>query len=244
MQKSKSETKRPIILSGLKACKETLLKRPESISRTYYQSSTDPREFIQKKGKYQPDVIKKVTKEELQRICKGTSHEGIVCYVEEPELLNISQLPSNIEVLLVLDHISNPHNYGTIFRICSFFNIQHVLQEKHELQARPSGAAMRVSQGGIEHCRIYECDNLTKTLLHLKKNGFTLAGTSISSSSVDYRTVTKKPVALILGNEETGIRSGISQLCDYQIIIPRKGSMESLNVAVATGILLEYFQRI
>ena len=245
MKKSKSKSQF-LILTGLRASLLTKAKRPQSISALYYsdQAKNGVKDLLEKKPGFNPKIIKKVPEMELKKISGGISHEGVAMKITPPPFKNLKDFSPTQNLILALDHVDNPHNYGTIFRIASFFGIKNILQENHPDQAKPSGSSMRVSQGGIELLNIYQTNSLESTLLHLKKIGFSIVGTSLKDSSLDYHLVKPKKLVLVLGNEEEGIRPQIEKICDQLVIIPREGEMESLNVAVATGILLEHFHKI
>ncbi len=96
----------------------------------------------------------------------------------------------------------------------------------------------KTSAGASEYVKIAQVNNLSQAIDELKKNGFWIIGSYLEGAkdytSVDYKT----PIALIVGNEERGIRKLTADKCDHLVRIPMKGKIQSLNVSVATGILL------
>ena len=97
---------------------------------------------------------------------------------------------------------------------------------------------VKTSAGATEHLKIAQVNNLVQAIKELKENGFWVVGSSLENSKpyteVDY----KIPVALIVGNEEKGIRRLTAENCDILVNIPMKGKIQSLNVSVASGIIL------
>jgi 23S rRNA (guanosine2251-2'-O)-methyltransferase len=96
----------------------------------------------------------------------------------------------------------------------------------------------KTSAGATEHLKICQVNNLSQTIDELKEKGFWIVGSSLENAKnyteVDY----KIPIALIVGNEEKGIRKLTASKCDFLVKIPMSGKIQSLNVSVATGILL------
>lgn len=140
-------------------------------------------------------------------------------------------------LILILDEIQDPHNVGAILRSAECSGVDGVILTKHN-SATITSTVVKVSAGATEHLKICQVNNLSQTIDELKKNGFWIVGSSFENSKnyneVDY----KIPIALIVGNEEKGIRKLTASKCDFLIKIPMSGKIQSLNVSVATGILL------
>ncbi|MCE7954027.1 MAG: 23S rRNA (guanosine(2251)-2'-O)-methyltransferase RlmB, partial [Chlorobi bacterium CHB7] len=140
-------------------------------------------------------------------------------------------------LILILDEIQDPHNVGAILRSAECSGVNGVILTKHN-SATITSTVVKVSAGATEHLNICQVNNLSQTIDELKKNGFWIVGSSFENSKnyneVDY----KIPIALIVGNEEKGIRKLTASKCDFLIKIPMSGKIQSLNVSVATGILL------
>lgn len=140
-------------------------------------------------------------------------------------------------LILILDEIQDPHNVGAILRSAECSGVNGVILTKHN-SATITSTVVKVSAGATEHLKICQVNNLSQTIDELKKNGFWIVGSSFENSKnyneVDY----KIPIALIVGNEEKGIRKLTASKCDFLIKIPMSGKIQSLNVSVATGILL------
>ncbi|NNJ51763.1 MAG: 23S rRNA (guanosine(2251)-2'-O)-methyltransferase RlmB, partial [Ignavibacteriaceae bacterium] len=115
--------------------------------------------------------------------------------------------------------------------------VDSVVLTKHH-SATITSTVIKVSAGATEHLKICQVNNLSQTIDELKQNGFWIVGSSLKDAKnyteVDY----KIPIALIVGNEEKGIRKLTASKCDFLVKIPMIGKLQSLNVSVATGILL------
>ncbi len=140
-------------------------------------------------------------------------------------------------LILILDEIQDPHNVGAILRSAECSGVNGVILTKHH-SATITSTVTKTSAGATEHLKICQVNNLSQTIDELKEKGFWIVGSSLENSKnfteVDY----KIPIALIVGNEEKGIRKLTASKCDFLVKIPMTGKIQSLNVSVATGILL------
>lgn len=140
-------------------------------------------------------------------------------------------------LLLILDSIQDTHNVGAILRTAECSGVDGVIITKHN-SAPINETVAKTSAGASELVKICQVNNLANTIDELKKEGFWIVGSYLGNSEpyteIDY----KIPIALIVGNEEKGIRKLTADKCDFLVHIPMKGKIQSLNVSVATGILL------
>jgi 23S rRNA (guanosine2251-2'-O)-methyltransferase len=140
-------------------------------------------------------------------------------------------------LILILDEILDPHNVGAILRSAECSGVNGVILTKHN-SATITSTVTKTSAGATEHLKICQVNNLSQTIDELKEKGFWIVGSSLENAKnyaeVDY----KIPIALIVGNEEKGIRKLTASKCDFLVKIPMSGKIQSLNVSVATGILL------
>ena len=150
----------------------------------------------------------------------------------------ISEAKKNsLPLILVLDEIQDPHNVGAILRSAECSGVNGVIITKHH-SATITSTVTKTSAGATEHLKICQVNNLSQTIDELKEKGFWIVGSSLENAKnyteVDY----KIPIALIVGNEEKGIRKLTASKCDFLVKIPMSGKIQSLNVSVATGVLL------
>lgn len=151
--------------------------------------------------------------------------------------LSSGECAGEAPLLLILDSIQDTHNVGAILRSAECSGVDGVIITKHN-SAPINETVVKTSAGASEHIKIAQISNLAQTIDELKQNGFWIVGSYLEGAkdytSVDY----KMPIALIVGNEEKGIRKLTADKCDYLVRIPMKGKIQSLNVSVAAGILL------
>jgi 23S rRNA (guanosine2251-2'-O)-methyltransferase len=142
-----------------------------------------------------------------------------------------------LPLILILDEIQDPHNVGAILRSAECSGVNGIILTKHN-SATITSTVTKVSAGATEHLKICQVNNLSQTIDELKEKGFWIVGSSLENAKnyteVDY----KIPIALIVGNEEKGIRKLTASKCDFLVKIPMSGKIQSLNVSVATGVLL------
>ncbi len=151
--------------------------------------------------------------------------------------LKLEDKNKSFPLLLILDSIQDTHNVGAILRSADCSGVDGVIITKHN-SAPINETVVKTSAGASEHVKIAQINNLAQTIDELKQNGFWIVGSYLEGAK-DYTKVDYKiPIALIVGNEEKGIRKLTADKCDYLVRIPMKGKIQSLNVSVATGILL------
>lgn len=166
----------------------------------------------------------------LQEIIEFTKNKNLQTHSFKKSL-------SEVPLLLILDSIQDTHNVGAILRTAECSGVDGVIVTKHK-SAPINETVAKTSAGASELVKICQVNNLANTIDELKKEGFWIVGSYLGNSKpyteVDY----KIPIALIVGNEEKGIRKLTADKCDFLVNIPMKGKIQSLNVSVATGILL------
>ncbi|MCI5725200.1 23S rRNA (guanosine(2251)-2'-O)-methyltransferase RlmB [Fusobacterium sp.] len=160
-------------------------------------------------------------------------------YVEQQDAFeNLNTKEKSI--VLILDEIQDPRNFGAIIRSAEVFNVDLIIIPERN-SVRINETVVKTSTGAIEYVKITKVTNLSDTINKLKRIGFWVYGAA-GEATIDYNLETyPNKIALVLGNEGTGIRKKVREHCDKLIKIPMYGKINSLNVSVATGILLSRF---
>lgn len=184
--------------------------------------------------------------EELSKLA-GTPMHGGVLALAKPKPLGIfdphaaKEWAATGKPLVVLDGVGNPHNLGAIARTLSFFGIERLLLSDHPGQAVPSDAAYRIAEGGLEWLEIIRAERFPLPLKRLKEAGYFVIGTALDEKSKPLSDVLpwarKRPIAFVLGNEETGLPKHSQSECDALAVIPGSGHVQSLNVAATAAII-------
>ncbi len=186
--------------------------------------------------------ISQVSAQKFSQIAKNDDTQGVVAYKLSQKFYEIDDLISassknKFPLLLLLDSIQDPHNLGAILRSAECAGVDGVIITTNQ-SAPITETVEKISAGAVSHLKICRVNNLVRAIEDLKKNGYWIVGTHLNGekfySQMDY----KMPTALVMGNEEKGIRKLVSENCDFLIKIPMKGQIDSLNVSVATGVLL------
>ena len=189
---------------------------------------------------------RQVDKAELARVAGTLLHGGVVAIAAPQPLAEFDRNAVRIwarngKPLLVLDGIGNPHNLGAIARSAAFFGLERMVLAARPDQALPSDASYRVAEGGLEHLDLHRA-RLPATLIELRP-AYRVIGTALGHGPVPDSPGSGSPVALIFGNEETGLDPATMAACDQIWSIPGSGRVQSLNVAAAAAILLYLLTR-
>ena len=139
--------------------------------------------------------------------------------------------------MLILDGVTDPHNLGACLRTADAAGA-HVVIIPKDRAATLDGVARKVAAGAAEFIPVASVTNLARTLEMLKQRGVWIVGTEGEAVQSLYSADFKRPVALVLGAEGSGMRRLTREKCDFLVRIPMAGHMESLNVSVAAGIAL------
>ena len=187
--------------------------------------------------------LERLARAELDRLAGGGVHQGIVVDVTAPEVFGIAEFEALVVErgralrLLVLDGVEDPGNLGACLRTADAAGMDAVVVPKDH-SAKLTAVAVKASTGATETVPVYRAANLARALAWLKEAGVWVVGADGGASQSLYQCKLAPPVALVLGGEGRGVRRLTRDLCDELVHIPMAGSVESLNVSVATGIVL------
>jgi TrmH RNA methyltransferase len=140
--------------------------------------------------------------------------------------------------VLILDRIGNAHNLGAIARTAAFFGVERIVLAEAATAARPTEAAHRVAEGGLEYVELWQVKNIAALAKDLAAAGYEVIGAATRGGRPEAVSGAKKPVALVMGNEEEGLAPAVVAACTRLVTIPGTGKVESLNVSVAAAVLL------
>ena len=171
-----------------------------------------------------------------ENICKLSTTKSPQPYIGICNFIQNNHLYEK-DFILLLDNINDPGNLGTIIRTAHAFGVKDIILKGVDIY---NPKIVRSTQGAIFNINIVNNVNLIETVTKLKNDGFKIIG-SLLKDSIDYNKVEikDKKLVLILGNESHGINQDLINLLDYKVYIPIK--FESLNVAIACGILLSKY---
>lgn len=243
---SKPQDERKIY--GLNACLSFYQRFPDRIIRAWLSEDAAKIHFgpLMKTLAKEKRAYHLADEAELLKVTQSEHHEGVCLLVQDFPLFTVDAFvatlpPGKPVCMLALDGVSNPHNLGAIMRVAAHFGVSAIISEQPQLLR--SGAAVRTAEGGATNIKIVATDNLGKSLQFLKKRQFSVLATSSHESQSVYEMPMPERAVLVLGEEQKGVSGKILQIADQHIVIAGTGWVESLNVSVATGIVLSEFWR-
>lgn len=183
-------------------------------------------------------------RENLDRVAGAENHQGIVVLVtpqppsDLEHVIESSLGPSGSRLIVVLDQIVDPQNFGAIIRVCEAAGVGGVVSTI-DRSAPLSPAARKASAGASEVLPVCFVKNLQQALEEMRSRGFWIYGTALGEKSASlYETEFTAPTAIVLGAEGKGLRALTQKLCDSLVSIPMSGVIESLNVSQAASVVL------
>lgn len=195
------------------------------------------------------DLIKKenlpityLSLNELNKLSGNGNHQGVVAVVKPFQYSSLKEIISSSKdktqpLVVILDEINDPHNLGAIIRSCDAFDVDGLIVKSHN-QVPVNMTVVKVSTGATKFVKIAMVNNLVNAIKELKDNGFWVYA-SDGKATLDYSKQNYDgKVALVMGSEGDGISPLVLRNSDFIIKIPMMGHVNSLNVSVATAILL------
>lgn len=225
---------------GENACQALFEHRPDSIVRAWFIQSVTPRfkEALRWMAANRK-AYHVVDDAELTK-ASGTDHHGGVCFlIKKRNGTTVTQwIEKDLEqdCVLALEDIGNPHNLGGIMRSCAHFGVKGLLVQDAGLLE--SGAAVRTAAGGAEHVQAITGDSFAGALKQLRDAGYSIVTTSSHAGTPLFQATLPAKMVLVLGQEQDGISDATFADADLRLSIDGTGNVESLNVSVATGVLL------
>lgn len=224
-----------MLVYGRNVAKE-ILKKNKKVLKIILQDGFDDKEvnsLIESRNlkvEYKP-------KKEIERLVEG-AHQGIILSIPDYSYKNLNDiLMEDPKFLVILDHLEDPHNLGAIIRTCEAAGVDAIVMPK-DRQVQVNATVMKTSVGTLDNMNLVSVTNLVQTIDILKKAGFWIVGTALDNS-VDYRDIDySSKIALVIGNEGSGMSRLVTKSCDYVAKIPMYGKTNSLNASVAAGIMI------
>jgi len=179
---------------------------------------------------------------------KDNSHQGVAALVEGYSYLPWDQLieekknTSKFELILLLDHLQDPHNLGALLRTAEASGVKNLIIPK-DRSVQVNATVRKVAAGAAEWVNVSRVTNINKAIKELKEIGFWIYGASVNGVVPYYQVDWQRKVGLILGSEGKGISRLAEKNCDELIYLPMVGQLNSINVSVSGGLLMYEFRR-
>lgn len=228
------------IIEGIKLIEEAI-KEKEAIKQIIICEDCEKTEVIPKELMY--EIAKYecvyVTKEVFETITNVIVPQGIIAVLEKNN--GKQEIKYDEELIIALDDIQDPGNLGTILRTVDSVGITQILVSKGTADVF-NPKVVRSTMGAIFRVKIIECEDLIETLQKIKNEGYEIIVTSLQTNKSIYDIKYNKKV-IVMGNEANGVSKDIQGIANKKVKIPMIGNTESLNVSVATGIILYEYVR-
>lgn len=234
-----------VLVFGLHAVRTLLQQHAQRVVKLILQKGRDDSRVTQLAQLARSANVKVEHREvaELDRLASGDRHQGACLQVRPAAVLGEGALDAILDsltvppLLLVLDGVQDPHNLGACLRTADAAGVHAVIVPR-DRAAGLSPTVRKVASGAAETMPLIQVVNLARTLRWLKERSVWLTGTDDQAPKSVYETDLKGPMALVLGAEGPGLRRLTRESCDSLVSIPMLGTVESLNVSVATGVVL------
>lgn len=187
--------------------------------------------------------LRQVASDELDRLAEGGRHQGVMARLrqletqDEPFLKALLKRLHEPPFLLVLDEVQDPHNLGACLRTAEGAGVHAVITPR-DRSVGLTPTVRKVASGAAESVPFVQVTNLARCLKWLKQEGVWLVGTAGESRDLLYDCDLRGPLAIVMGGEGKGMRRLTREQCDMTVKLPMAGTVESLNVSVATGVTL------
>lgn len=214
------------------------LRQKKNVEALYLVS---PFKELEKLAKEQRVVVHTILAADADKLVKG-NHQGVIAKIQEYKSHDLKTLVNTLDmstnpILVMCDQLEDPHNLGAILRTCDAVGVSGVIINKNRSVSLNSTVA-KVSTGAIETVPVCIETNLRDSCKYLKEKGFWIVGAD-NDESIDYRKIPEdRPLVVIVGSEKNGISNILKKECDYLAKIFMLGSVNSLNVSVASAVML------
>ena len=196
---------------------------------------------IVREARKQGTLISFVKKEQLDRMSQTGAHQGVIAqvaaykYAEVEDILNKAEDKGEAPFIFILDEIEDPHNLGSMIRTADLCGAHGVIIPKRR-SAGITPAAAKASAGAVNYVPVAKVSNIASTVEELKKRGI-WAVCAAMDGDVMYSADLTGPIALVIGNEGSGVSRLVREKCDMCVSIPMKGNIDSLNASAACAVL-------
>ena len=236
---------------GLHAVKTLLQTRPRDVIQLFLQNTRHDQRVndiirLAESAKVKYELVPTAQLEKM--VGESASHQGVVARCRplsvwtEKNLMDCVENRTSPILLLILDGVQDPHNLGACLRSANAFGVTAVIAPKDRAAAM-SDTVKKVACGAAEQTPFVAVANLHRTLLELKKQGVWLVGLDSEAELTLLQVDLKGNIGIVMGGEGDGMRRLTKEACDYLAKIPMQGTVESLNVSVATGVTLYEVRR-
>ena len=234
------------LIGGIHSVRNVLRHGAESITDAWVDSSRHDKRIREVLSELRQHNIpsRQVTRQQLSELAPDINHQGVLLRTIAPAATREAELPGILHraegplLLLVLDGVQDPHNLGACLRTADAAGVHAVIAPK-DRSVGLTPVVCKVASGAAERLPFIQVTNLARTLKMLAdKFGVWIIGAAGEAQQSLYEVDLKIPTVLVMGGEEKGMRRLTREHCDQLVSLPMAGTVESLNVSVATGVAL------
>ncbi len=239
------------LIYGIHALDAAIRRQPENVLQVFVQQGRNDKRVktILSIAKNSGVSLQSITNDKLKEKCPGARHQGVVAEIRRSatDVLSLDDiLQKDSLLLLVLDEVQDPHNIGACLRTADAVAVDAVIVSKNRSPAL-TPVIRNVASGAAETVPYIMVSNLARALEKIKDNNVWVVGTSGDAQQTIYDACenikTNQSLALVMGSEGKGMRRLTREACDELVSIPMQGSVESLNISVATAVCLYEIRR-
>lgn len=235
------------IIYGIHAVEAAIRNQPENVLQVFVQQGRNDKRIkkIIDIAKNSGVSLQSIGNDKLKEKCPKARHQGVVAEIRAGRsgAVTLDDILEKPEVLLlVLDEVQDPHNIGACLRTADAIGVDAVVVSKNRSPAL-TPVIRNVASGAAETVPYIMVSNIARTLDKIKENNVWVMGTSGDADGTIYDSKASKRLALVMGSEGKGMRRLTRESCDELISIPMQGSVESLNISVATAVCLYEIRR-
>jgi len=182
-------------------------------------------------------IVVEKDKRQMDEMAQEENYQGVIAivppfeYVEIQDILQDAVEKNEESFVLILDGIEDPHNLGSIIRTAETAGVHGIIIPKRRAVSVNS-TVNKASAGAVEHMKIARVTNISDAIEELKQAGLWICGTDINSEKYYYNQDLTGPLGIVIGNEGKGISAKVKKNCDFNVKIPMKGKVTSLNASV------------
>jgi len=192
--------------------------------------------------------VQMVPPQRLNKQLPNVNHQGVILVVSPVGYLSVHELLSGIApqlddvrasnpIVLLLDHIQDPYNFGAILRSAVATGVAGVIIPEREA-APVNATVLKASAGAATKIPIARTSNISRVMEEMKERGYWIVGAAGDGETSIWDMDWDRPLGIVIGSEGKGMRRGVSKMCDFTVSIPISGNVDSLNASVAAGIIL------
>ena len=238
------------LIPGLQATREAIQSGTIKISEIWIKEGRkDSRiEEIQQLAKIGSIPVSFKKSIQLDHLLPDVAHQGIIAFAQSFNYVDLNQIirtslnALNQALIVVADHITDEGNLGALIRAAAFFKAHGLVLPKNR-SARVTERVLKRSAGSSVHLPVTRVVNLGRTLDVLSKKGFWIIGATGESPESIYRFDWKRDLVLVLGSEDKGLSRAVRDRCHQLVSIPAAGHVDSLNISIASGVILSEITR-